>query len=182
MASSGIDLGTCYSSVSWFDTFNNRVETIDLESADGSKSVRSVVYYPGDGKPVVIGETAWNAAKQFPDRVVVGIKRSMGMAYKKEVDGVEYTPEQISAEILKVLARDAQTFLADEVKSVVITVPAYFGDNERAATKEAGKLAGLNVLELLPEPHAAALAFSIEKVAEITDKYLLVYDIWVVSL
>lgn len=174
----GIDLGTTFSSISWFDPYNNRVDTIDLETADGAKVVRSVVYYPGASNPIVVGETAWNARQQFPERVIVGIKRSMGTNYKTPaIDGAEYTPAQVSAEILKVLARDAQTYLGEEVKDVVITVPAYFGDNERAATLEAGQLAGLNVLALLPEPHAAALAFAVDKVAEIIDRYLLVYDL-----
>jgi molecular chaperone DnaK len=174
----GIDLGTTYSSISWFDPYNNRVDTIDLETADGAKVLRSVVYYPGGGNPVVVGETAWNARQQFPERVIVGIKRSMGTDYKTPaIDGNAYTPAQVSAEILKALARDAQTYLGEEVKDVVITVPAHFGDNERAATMEAGQLAGLNVLALLPEPHAAALAFAVDKVADIVDRYLLVYDL-----
>src|ERR1051326_1238075 len=118
----GIDLGTTYSSISWFNSYNNRVETVDLEPADGLKIVRSVVYYPEGGQPVVVGNTAWNAAKQFPDRVITGIKRSMGTDYKAVIDGVEYTSQQISAEILKVITRDAQTYLAEEVKDVVITV------------------------------------------------------------
>jgi molecular chaperone DnaK len=174
----GIDLGTTYSGISWFDTYNDRVDTIDLETADGAKVMRSVVYYPGEGRAPVVGDTAWNAAKQFPDRVIVGIKRAMGTAFKTApIDGVQYTPPQISSEILKVLVKDAQTFLGEEVKDVVITVPAYFGDNERFATQEAGELAGLNVLGLLPEPHAAALAFAIDKIVDIVDKYLLVYDL-----
>src|SRR4051794_13427517 len=104
----GIDLGTTYSAISWFDPYNNRVDTCDLETADGAKVVRSVVYYPGPGQPPVVGETAWNAARTAPDRVVVGIKRSMGGAFKTApIDGIEYTPPQVSAEILKVLAADA---------------------------------------------------------------------------
>ena len=174
----GIDLGTTYSSISWYDRYNNRVDTIDLECADGAKIVRSVVYYPGPGEAPVIGETAWNAKKQFVERVIAGIKRSMGSGYRTHpIDGVEYTPPQISAEILKVLAHDAEVFLGEQVRDVVVTVPAYFGDNERAATEEAGKLAGLNMLATLPEPHAAALAFAIDKVATIADKHLLVYDL-----
>jgi molecular chaperone DnaK len=173
----GIDLGTTYSSISWYDEDNNRVDTIDLESADGSKLLRSVVYYPGNGQPAVVGTTAWNAYRQYPDQVVVGIKRSMGTAFTLEIDGKQLTPPEISAEILKTLVNDAQAFLGDEIKAVVITVPAYFGDNERAATLEAGKLAGLNVLSLLPEPHAAALAYAVEKVTSIIDRYLLVYDL-----
>lgn len=176
----GIDLGTTYSSVSYFDTYNNnnRVDTVDLETADGSNIIRSVVYYPGGGQPPVVGETAWNAAKQWPERVIVGIKRSMGTDFKTApIDGVEYTPAQVSAEILKVVARDAQAYIGQEVKDVVITVPAWFGENQRAATLEAGQIAGLNVLELLSEPQAAALAFAVENVAEILGMYLLVYDL-----
>jgi len=173
----GIDLGTTYSAISWYDSYNTRVDTIDLESADGAKTIRSVIYYPAGGPPVV-GDAAWNAARQFPERVVVGIKRSMGTGYQTPaMDGKVYTPQDVSAEILRVISRDAQTFLGEEVKDVVITVPAYFGDNERAATEEAGKLAGLNVLALLPEPHAAALAFAVDKVADIMDRHLLVYDL-----
>ncbi len=174
----GIDLGTTYSAISWYDGYNNRVDTIDLESADGAKTIRSVIYYQGAGDTPVVGDAAWNAARHSPERVITGIKRSMGTAFTTApIDGVEYTPQQVSAEILKTLVKDAQTFLGEEVKEVIITVPAYFGDNERAATEEAGRLAGLNVLGLLPEPHAAALAYSVEKVADITDKYLLVYDL-----
>ena len=174
----GIDLGTTYSSISWYDPDNKRVETIDLNTADGAKVIRSVVYFPGQGQTPVVGDTAWNAAKQYRDRVVDRVKRSMGTAYKTPpIDGIEYTPQQISAEILKVVACDAQKYLGAEVKDVVITVPAYFGDTERAPTEEAGKLAGLNVLGLLPEPHAAALAFAVEKVAEINNRHILVYDL-----
>jgi molecular chaperone DnaK len=174
----GIDLGTTYSSISWYDAYNNRADTIDLETADGAKVLRSVVYYPGPGQTPVVGDTAWNAKRQFPDRAIVGIKRSMGTDYKTPpLDGVQYTPPQVSAEILKALVKDAQAYLGEEVKDVIITVPAYFGDNERAATEEAGKLAGLNVLTTLPEPHAAALAFAVDKVALIQDRHLLVYDL-----
>jgi molecular chaperone DnaK len=174
----GIDLGTTYSSISWFDSYNNRVDAIDLETADGAKIVRSVVYYPGPNEAPVIGETAWNAARRSPERVITAIKRAMGSDYTTApIDGVSYTAPQVSAEILKGVAADAQKYLGEEVKDVVITVPAYFGDNERAATLEAGKLAGLNVMQLLSEPQAAALAFAVEKVTEIVDKYLLVYDL-----
>jgi molecular chaperone DnaK len=154
------------------------VDTIDLESADGLKVMRSVVYYPGPGQAPVVGDTAWNAGRQFPERVVSGIKRSMGTSYvTAAIDGVSYAPQQVSAEILKTLVADAQAFLGEEVKEVMITVPAYFGDNERAATEEAGKLAGLEVLATLPEPHAAALAFAVDNVSQVQDKHLLVYDL-----
>jgi molecular chaperone DnaK len=175
----GIDLGTTYSAISWYDAYNSRVETIELvDSAGGARTIRSVVYYPGGGNPVVVGDTAWNAKQQYPDRVIDHIKRSMGTNYRAPaIDGVEYTPQQVSAEILKMLVKDAQSVIGEEITDVVITVPAYFGEPERAATEEAGKLAGLNVLALLEEPHAAALAYAIDKVADIVDKHLLVYDL-----
>src|SRR6478672_1397706 len=98
----GIDLGTTFSAISWFDEENNRVDTIDLESADGARTLRSVVYYPDGDQPPVVGDTAWNVYRQNPERVIVGIKRSMGSAFKAgPIDGVEYTPAQVSAEILK---------------------------------------------------------------------------------
>ncbi len=174
----GIDLGTTYSSISWFDGDNHRVETIDLDSADGAKMIRSVVYYPGPGEAPVVGDAAVNAARRFPDRVVAGIKRSMGTSYTvPPIDGVPRTPPEVSAEILRALVRDAQRFLGEEFREVVITVPAYFGDNERAATLEAGRLADLEVVALLSEPIAAALAFAVEKVADIVNKSMLVYDL-----
>jgi molecular chaperone DnaK len=173
----GIDLGTTYSAISLYDPHSNRVDTMDLETADGTKLLRSVVYYPPGGNPVV-GESAWNAARDTPDRVLVGIKRSMGTSYQTpSMDGKCFTPSEVSAEILKVLAADARTFLGEDVKDVVITVPAYFGDNERAATEEAGSLAGLNVLQLLSEPQAAAIGYAIERATEILDRHLVVCDL-----
>ena len=183
----GIDLGTTYSAISWYEDINNRVVTVHLNTiADGQQVVPSVVYFPDGGQDPIIGKVAQNAKLQSPERVVDGIKRSMGTDYKfGPVDGREYTPQEISAEILKALVNDAKTDLGEEVTDVVITVPAYFGDNERKATQEAGELAGLNVTAVLPEPHAAALAYSVEKADEISsnptvdiaEKYLLVYDL-----
>ena len=175
----GIDLGTTYSSISWYDEYNTRVETVDLVTiADGQRAVRSVIYYPGQGQNPVVGEAAWNARRQFPDRVVVGIKRSMGAQdYHVSLDGKDLSPQEISAEILKALVAEAKAFLGEDVTDAIITVPAYFDDPQRAATKEAGRLAGLTVPELLPEPHAAALAYCIDRALDITDKYLLVYDL-----
>jgi molecular chaperone DnaK len=171
----GIDLGTTYSSISCYDGTNQRVVTVPLGTmADGQPIIRSVVYYPGNNQPPVVGDTAWNAARQFPERVVVGIKRSMGTSFKVAIDGVEYSPQQVSAEILKVLVKEAESYLREQVTGVVITVPAYFRDDERAATLEAGKLAGLNVLGLLPEPHAAVLAVVSSGIVE---KDLLVCDL-----
>ncbi|MBI3248837.1 MAG: Hsp70 family protein [Deltaproteobacteria bacterium] len=173
----GIDLGTTYSALSWYDPDNRRVETVDLDTADGGRILRSVVFYEPGGQ-VVVGEAAYNAARKHPDRVLIGVKRSMGDNWKTpSIDGHQYTPQEISAEILKVLKTDAENFLGEPIHDVVITVPAYFGDNQRAATEEAGRLAGLNVLALMPEPHAAALAFSIDRVHEVADRALLVYDL-----
>lgn len=178
MKACGIDLGTTYSAISWYDVDNDRVNTIELvNAADGQPTIRSVVFYPS-GEPPVVGDTAWNAARQHPERVVVGIKRSMGDPnYHFALDGANYSPQQISSEILKVLVQEAETYLGESVTDVVITVPAYFGDNECTATREAGELAGLNVLALMAEPHAAALAYVVEKAAEIDDQDLLVYDL-----
>ena len=174
----GIDLGTTYSAISFYDQFNNRVDTMNLDTADGLQTLPSVVYYPDGGEVPVVGDSALNAQKQHPDRVIVGIKRTMGTDFRTQpFDGREYTPQEVSAEILKTLARDAEPHLGEPARDVVITVPAYFGENERAATEEAGKLAGLNVLALLPEPHAAALAFAVQKAADMTDRYILVYDL-----
>jgi molecular chaperone DnaK len=173
----GIDLGTTYSAISWYDPDNRRVETIDLDTADGDQILRSVVFYEPGGQ-VIVGEAAYNAARKYPDRVIIGVKRSMGDDWKTlPIDGRQYTPQEVSAEILKVLKADAEKFLGEPVQDVVITVPAYFGDNQRAATKEAGRLAGLNVLALMPEPHAAALAFAVDRVKEVEDRALLVYDL-----
>lgn len=176
----GIDLGTTYSAISWYDEYNKRVITADLVTiADGNRVVRSAVYFPGPGQDPVVGEVAWNAKRQFPERVVHGIKRAMGERDFKvgPIDGKEYTPPEVSAELLKALAKDAGAFLGDAVTDVVITVPAYFEDNERSATLAAGRMAGLNVLGLLSEPQAAALAYCVDKSIDINDKYVLVYDL-----
>lgn len=176
----GIDLGTTYSAISWYDEYNRRIVTVDLVTiADGNREVRSVIYFPGPGQEPVVGEVAWNARQMFPERVVVGIKREMGSKdfVFGPVDGTSYSPRELSSVILKALVKEARTFLGDEVLDVVITVPAYFEDNERTATEEAGKLAGLNVLALLSEPQAAALAYCIDKNVDIVGKYVLVYDL-----
>ncbi|MFO1432362.1 MAG: Hsp70 family protein [Candidatus Competibacteraceae bacterium] len=173
----GIDLGTTYSAISWYDADNRRVETIDLEHADGHNIIPSVVYFEAGGN-IVVGEAARNANLQHSERVLVGIKRSMGEDYKTPpIDGREYTPQEISAEILKVLKTDAEQWLGEPLKDVVISVPAYFGDRERLATQEAAQLSGLNVLELIPEPHAAALAFAVDRVKDVENRNILVYDL-----
>jgi molecular chaperone DnaK len=173
----GIDLGTTYSAISYYDAYNRRVETIDLEHADGGQIIPSVVYFEAGGN-VVVGEAARSAALYHPERVIPDIKRSMGDDYKTPpIDGKEYTPQEISAEILRVLKEDAETYLGEPVEDVVISVPAYFGDRQRLATREAAELAGLNVLEIIPEPHAAALAFAIDRVRDVENRNVIVYDL-----
>jgi molecular chaperone DnaK len=139
------------------------------------------VYYPGLGNPAIVGEAAWTARHKFPERVIACIKWRMGeVGYTRTIDGVDYTPLQVSAEILKQLKREAESCLGEDVHDVVITIPSYFGHAERVATMEAGQLAGLNVLALLHEPLAAALAFTVEKVTRWPtddDAYVLVYDL-----
>jgi molecular chaperone DnaK len=173
----GIDLGTTYSAISFYDENGRRLETIDLEHADGGNTIPSVVYYEPGGT-VIVGEAARNAALQHPERVIIGIKRSMGDDYKTPpIDGQQYTPQQVSAEILRLLKEDAQLFLGEPVTEVVISVPAYFGDRQRLATQEAAELAGLKVLEIIPEPHAAALAFAIDRVHDVENRNIIVYDL-----
>jgi len=170
----GIDLGTTYSSVSYVE--GEAVETIELEAANRSTLLPSVVYYPEDGGPPIVGVSAKHQKKLHPERVVELIKRSMGeQDYRHE--GTGKTPPEVSSEILKTLHREAQVHLGEEVTEAVITIPAYFGEYERAHTREAAELAGLNVLALLPEPHAAALAYSVENAAKIKDRHVLVYDL-----
>ncbi len=173
----GIDLGTTYSAVSFYDSYNRRVDTIDLEHADGMESIPSVVYFEAGGN-VVVGDAARNAAQQYPERVSIGIKRSMGDDFKvPAIDGKEYTPQEVSAEILKVLKADAELYIGEPVTDVVISVPAYFGDRQRVATQEAAAMAGLNVLELIPEPHAAAMAFAIDRIEDVENRNIIVYDL-----
>jgi molecular chaperone DnaK len=173
----GIDLGTTYSAISWYDPQNQRVEAVELDHADGEQIIPSVVYFEAGGN-VVVGEAALNAALQYPDRVIIGIKRSMGDDFKTQpIDGREYTPQEISAEILKVLKADAELYMGQPVKDVVISVPAHFGDRQRSATQEAAQLAGLDVLEIIPEPHAAALAYAIDNIHEIENRHILVFDL-----
>lgn len=174
----GIDLGTTFSSIAWYDQDRQQVDVVDLRCADGQRTVRSAVYYPGPGEPPVVGESAYNQRVPHPDRVLLAMKRSMGTAFRSQpIDGVEYTPQMVGASILRALADDAAAFLGEPVESVIVTVPAYFGDNERRATEEAVEQAGLELIQLMPEPHAAALAYSVDSICEILDRYLLVYDL-----
>ena len=174
----GIDLGTTYSTISWYDDSRQEVKPLPLESEDGeTTSLRSVVYYPPEGTTVV-GEVAWNTRKQDPGRVIVGIKRKMGEEYQTEpIDGRRRTPQEVSADILQTLKDNAEIEMGEAVEDVVITVPAYFGERQCAATMESAKKVGLNVVNILSEPHAAAVAYSIEQNTSLTGKHVLVYDL-----
>jgi molecular chaperone DnaK len=174
----GIDLGTTYSLISRYDESRQEVRPIPLETEDGeTASLPSVVLYPAAGEPVV-GSVAWNTRKQDPDRTVVGVKRKMGEDWQsEEMDGRRFTPQQVSSEVLRVLKDNAEIEMGEEVTDVVITVPAYFGERQCAATLEAATLAGLNVLNILSEPHAAAVAYSVERAVDLSGRHVLVYDL-----
>jgi molecular chaperone DnaK len=145
-----------------------------IANAEGFRTTPSVVAYTKDGE-VLVGETAKRQAVTNVDRTISSVKRHMGTDWKKEIDGKQYTPQEISARILAKLKRDAEQYLGDTVTDAVITVPAYFNDAERQATKEAGEIAGLNVLRIINEPTAAALAYGLDKGRE--DELILVFDL-----
>jgi len=168
----GIDLGTTYSAIAFVNDDGN-VEIIP--NFNSERITPSVVYIDEEGKTIV-GTTAKETAKTNPDRSFVLIKREMGTSWTKELDGKTYTPEVISSFILKLLAEDAKATTGREVKDVVITCPAYFGDAERKATRAAGEIAGLNVLQILDEPVAAAMNYGLGK-AEEGDRTAIVYDL-----
>jgi molecular chaperone DnaK len=165
----GIDLGTTNSCVAVMEGG----EAVVIPNAEGNRTTPSVVGFKKDGERVV-GETAKRQAITNPDRTVSSIKRHMGTNHKETVDGKEYTPQEISAIILQKLKADAEAYLGTSVTQAVITVPAYFNDSQRQATKDAGKIAGLEVLRIVNEPTASALAYGIEKS---DDHTILVYDL-----
>ncbi|GAA4192206.1 molecular chaperone DnaK [Gryllotalpicola kribbensis] len=166
----GIDLGTTNSVVAVLEGGEPTV----IANAEGFRTTPSVVAYTKDGE-VLVGETAKRQAVTNVDRTISSVKRHMGTDWKKEIDGKQYTPQEISARILAKLKRDAEQYLGDTVTDAVITVPAYFNDAERQATKEAGEIAGLNVLRIINEPTAAALAYGLDKGKE--DELILVFDL-----
>ncbi|AYG03352.1 molecular chaperone DnaK [Gryllotalpicola protaetiae] len=166
----GIDLGTTNSVVSVLEGGEPTV----IANAEGFRTTPSVVAYTKDGE-VLVGETAKRQAVTNVDRTISSVKRHMGTDWKQEIDGKQYTPQEISARILAKLKRDAEQYLGDTVTDAVITVPAYFNDAERQATKEAGEIAGLNVLRIINEPTAAALAYGLDKGKE--DELILVFDL-----
>jgi molecular chaperone DnaK len=163
----GIDLGTSNSAAAVY----SRGSTEIIPSAEGitlyGKAFPSVVAFTKDGQRLV-GEPARRQAISNPDRTITAIKRKMGTSYKVNIDGKDYTPQEISAILLRKIKEDASAYLGEEVKDVIITVPAYFNDNQRQATKDAGKIAGFNVRRLINEPTAAAMAYGLDK----EDKYL----------
>ncbi|MHA7962707.1 molecular chaperone DnaK [Paenibacillus sp. CAU 1782] len=165
----GIDLGTTNSCVAVMEGG----EAVVIPNPEGNRTTPSIVGFKKDGERTV-GETAKRQAITNPDRTIISIKRHMGTNHKEKIDDKEYTPQEISAIILQKLKADAEAYLGQTVTQAVITVPAYFNDSQRQATKDAGKIAGLEVLRIVNEPTAAALAYGLEK-AE--DQTILVYDL-----
>jgi molecular chaperone DnaK len=168
----GIDLGTTYSAISYVD--DSGKPTVIRNRVTSQETTPSVVYFE-NADNVVVGATAKNVARMYPDKVVQRVKRDMGKQREWEFDGNTYTPESISALILKDLAESAATQTHGEVKSAVITVPAYFGMLEREATTQAGRIAGLDVLGIVPEPVAAALQYDVK--SSDGERLVLVYDL-----
>jgi molecular chaperone DnaK len=160
----GIDLGTTNSEAAYMEGGAPKIIPSAEGSAYGGKMFPSVVAFTKDG--VLVGEPAKRQAVLNPDRTIMQIKRKMGTDYRVRIDGKEYTPQEISAFILRKIKTDAEAFLGQKISQVVITVPAYFNDNQRQATKDAGKIAGLEVLRLVNEPTAAALAYGLDKKSE----------------
>ena len=166
----GIDLGTTNSVVAVLEGGEPTV----IANAEGMRTTPSVVAYTKDGE-VLVGETAKRQAVTNVERTISSVKRHMGTDWKQEVDDKKYTPQEISSRILAKLKRDAEQYLGETVTDAVITVPAYFNDAERQATKDAGEIAGLNVLRIINEPTAAALAYGLDKGKE--DELILVFDL-----
>ena len=164
----GIDLGTTNSCVSVIEGG----EAVVIPNAEGARTTPSVVAFSKDGERMV-GNVAKRQAITNPERTIASIKRHMGSDYKVNIDGKAYTPQEISAIILQKLKSDAESYLGDKVKEAVITVPAYFTDAQRQATKDAGKIAGMEVKRIINEPTAAALAFGIDQE---NDQKVMVYD------
>jgi molecular chaperone DnaK len=166
----GIDLGTTNSVVAVLEAGEPQV----IPNAEGSRTTPSVVGFSKTGE-ILVGELAKRQAISNPDRTIRSIKREMGTSWTQEIDGKAWTPQEISAQILTKLKRDAEAYLGDTVTQAVITVPAYFDDAQRQATKEAGQIAGLEVLRIINEPTAASLAYGLDKQG--TDQTILVFDL-----
>src|ERR1700743_3600051 len=165
----GIDLGTTNSVVAVLEGGEPTV----IANAEGSRTTPSVVAFAKNSE-VLVGEVAKRQAVTNVDRTIRSVKRQMGTDWSVTIDGKKFTPQQISAFILQKLKRDAEAYLGETITDAVITVPAYFSDAQRQGTKEAGQIAGLNVLRIINEPTAAALAYHLEKEDEST---ILVFDL-----
>src|SRR5229473_7905060 len=165
----GLDLGTTNSVVSVLEAG----EPVVIPNSEGSRTTPSVVAFSKTGE-VLVGEVAKRQAITNPDRTIRSVKRHIGTGWKIDIDGKAYNSQEISARILQKLKRDAEAYLGDTVTQAVVTVPAYFGDAERQATKEAGEIAGLEVLRIINEPTAAALAYGLDKDH---DQTILVFDL-----
>jgi len=165
----GIDLGTTNSVVAILEGGEPTV----IANAEGSRTTPSVVAFAKNAE-VLVGEVAKRQAVTNVDRTIRSVKRHMGTDWSVDIDGKKFTPQQISAFVLQKLKRDAEAYLGEKITDAVITVPAYFSDHQRQATKEAGQIAGLNVLRIINEPTSAALAYHLDKETEAT---ILVFDL-----
>ena len=165
----GIDLGTTNSCVAVMEGG----QPVVIANAEGSRTTPSVVAFTKDGERL-IGQVAKRQAVTNPDRTVISIKREMGTSYKVSIDGKQYTPQDISAMVLSKMKETAESYLGEKVTQAVITVPAYFNDSQRQATKDAGRIAGLEVLRIINEPTAASLAYGLDKEE---NQKILVYDL-----
>ena len=166
----GIDLGTTNSCIA---TLEGGQPTV-IVNAEGARTTPSVVAFSKSGE-ILVGEVAKRQAVTNVDRTISSVKRHMGTDWTVEIDGKKWTPQEISAQVLMKLKRDAEAYLGEPVTDAVITCPAYFNDAQRQATKDAGTIAGLNVLRIINEPTAAALAYGLEKGKE--DETILVFDL-----
>src|SRR5881409_3330680 len=166
----GIDLGTTNSVVSVLEGGEPTV----IANAEGSRTTPSIVAFAKNGE-VLVGEVAKRQAVTNVERTIRSVKRHMGTDWSTEIDGKSFTPQHISAFVLQKLKRDAESYLGETITDAVITVPAYFSDHERQATKEAGEIAGLNVLRVVNEPTAAALAYGLDKGEK--EQTILVFDL-----
>ncbi len=166
----GIDLGTTNSCVSVMEGG----EPVVIPNSEGGRTTPSVVSFQANGERLV-GQVAKRQAITNPDKTIISIKRHMGTDYKVDIDGKKYSPQEISSMILQKIKADAEAYLGEPVTQAVITVPAYFNDSQRQATKDAGKIAGLEVLRIINEPTAASLAYGIDKTS--TQEKILVYDL-----
>src|SRR5579875_1451129 len=166
----GIDLGTTNSVIAVLEGGEPTV----IPNAEGSRTTPSVVAFAKNGE-VLVGEVAKRQAVTNAERTIRSVKRHMGTNWTIDIDGKKYTPQEISARILMKLKRDAEAYLGEQISDAVITVPAYFNDAQRQATKEAGQIAGLNVLRIINEPTAAALAYGLDKGEK--EQTILVFDL-----